>query len=111
MEKINDIRVLAEETASDVASFPRDWLAYRNTAAKLYRYPFADNLLIHTQHPQATETWNEKMVRRAKGIVLTDDTGPRQSICTISEICERSSSLSGKRRISMAGAQSFYHAE
>lgn len=68
MAKINDIRVLAEETASDVASSPRDWMAYLDTAAKLYRYPFADNLLIHAQRPQATacaelETWNEKMGR------------------------------------------------
>lgn len=39
MAKINDIRVLAEETASDVASSPRDWMAYLDTAAKLYRYP------------------------------------------------------------------------
>lgn len=42
MAKINDIRVLAEETASDVASSPWDWMAYLDTAAKLYRYPFAD---------------------------------------------------------------------
>lgn len=95
MAKINDIRVLAEETASDVASSPRDWMAYLDTAAKLYRYPFADNLLIHAQRPQATacaelETWNEKMGRwvnrGAKGIVLIDDTGPRQRLRYVFDI-------------------------
>lgn len=95
MAKINDIRVLAEETASDVASSPRDWMAYLDTAAKLYRYPFADNLLIHAQHPQATacaelETWNEKMGRwvnrGAKGIALIDDTGPRQRLRYVFDI-------------------------
>ena len=95
MAKINDIRVLAEETASDVASSPRDWMAYLDTAAKLYRYPFADNLLIHAQRPQATacaelETWNEKMGRwvnrGAKGIALIDDTGPRQRLRYVFDI-------------------------
>lgn len=95
MAKINDIRVLAEETASDVASSPLDWMAYLDTAAKLYRYPFADNLLIHAQRPQATacaelETWNEKMGRwvnrGAKGIALIDDTGPRQRLRYVFDI-------------------------
>lgn len=95
MAKINDIRVLAEETASDAASSPRDWMAYLDTAAKLYRYPFADNLLIHAQRPQANacaelETWNEKMGRwvnrGAKGIALIDDTGPRQRLRYVFDI-------------------------
>lgn len=95
MAKINDIRVLAEETASDAASSPRDWMAYLDTAAKLYRYPFADNLLIHAQRSQANacaelETWNEKMGRwvnrGAKGIALIDDTGPRQRLRYVFDI-------------------------
>ena len=95
MAKINDIRVLAEDTASYAASSPLDWMAYLDTAAKLYRYPFADNLLIHAQRPQANacaelETWNEKMGRwvnrGAKGIALIDDTGPRQRLRYVFDI-------------------------
>ena len=56
---------------------------YLDTAARLYRYPFMDQLLIHAQRPKATacaslELWNEKMLRwvnrGAKGIALLDET-------------------------------------
>lgn len=68
MSKLQDIRELAQEHATLVSSSPRDWMGYMDTAARLYRYPFTDQLLIHAQHPQATacaslELWNEKMFR------------------------------------------------
>ena len=68
MSKLQDIRELAQEHATSVSSSPRDWMGYMDTAARLYRYPFTDQLLIHAQHPQATacaslELWNEKMFR------------------------------------------------
>lgn len=54
MSKLQDIRELAQEHATSVSSSPRDWMGYMDTAARLYRYPFTDQLLIHAQHPQAT---------------------------------------------------------
>ena len=71
MSKLQDIRELAQEHATLVSSSPRDWMGYMDTAARLYRYPFTDQLLIHAQHPQATacaslELWNEKMFRWVK---------------------------------------------
>ena len=84
MAKLHDIRGLAELTAEDVSRSPRDWMGYLDTAARLYRYPFSDTLLIHAQRPNATacaelEQWNEKMHRwvnrGAKGIALIDDRG------------------------------------
>ena len=54
MSKLQDIRELAQEHATLVSSSPRDWMGYMDTAARLYRYPFTDQLLIHAQHPQAT---------------------------------------------------------
>lgn len=47
MAKMNDIRFLARETAKEVSGSPRDWMRYLDTASRLYRYPFADTLLIH----------------------------------------------------------------
>lgn len=43
-----------------------EWAKYLTTAARLYRYPFEDQMLIYAQRPEATacalmETWNEKM--------------------------------------------------
>ena len=84
MSKLQDIRELAQEHATLVSSSPRDWMGYMDTAARLYRYPFTDQLLIHAQRPQATacaslELWNEKMFRwvnrGARGIALLDENG------------------------------------
>ena len=84
MSKLQDIRELAQEHATLVSSSPRDWMGYMDAAARLYRYPFTDQLLIHAQHPQATacaslELWNEKMFRwvnrGARGIALLDENG------------------------------------
>ena len=83
MARLEDIRGLAEAHASSISSSPRDWMNYLDTAARLYRYPFMDQLLIHAQRPQATacaslELWNQKMFRwvnrGAKGIALIDET-------------------------------------
>ena len=54
MARLEDIRGLAESHASSISSSPRDWMNYLETAARLYRYPFMDQLLIHAQRPQAT---------------------------------------------------------
>ena len=89
MARLQEIRGLAEYTAKDVSSSPKDWMKYLDTAAKLYRYPFSDTLLIHAQRPDATacvslEAWNQRMGRwvnrGAKGIALIDDTGPRRQL-------------------------------
>ena len=83
MSKLQDIRELAQEHATSVSSSPRDWMGYMDTASRLYRYSFSDQLLIHAQHPDATacaslELWNEKMLRwvnrGARGIALFDET-------------------------------------
>ena len=83
MARLDEIRGLAEYHAAHISSSPRDWMNYLDTAARLYRYPFMDQLLIHAQRPKATacaslELWNEKMLRwvnrGAKGIALLDET-------------------------------------
>ena len=83
MSKLQDIRNLAQEHAVSVSSSPGDWMDYMDTASRLYRYSFSDQLLIHAQRPNATacaslELWNEKMLRwvnrGAKGIALFDET-------------------------------------
>ena len=83
MSKLQDIRNLVQEHAVSVSSSPGDWMDYMDTASRLYRYSFSDQLLIHAQRPNATacaslELWNEKMLRwvnrGAKGIALFDET-------------------------------------
>ena len=65
MSKLQDIRELAQEHATSVSSSPRDWMGYMDTAARLYRYPFTDQLLIHRQPP--VRPWNCGMRRCSAG--------------------------------------------
>ena len=80
--KYQFISALSEQAAKDVAGSPKRWMGYLDTASRLYRYPFNEQLLIHAQRPDATacaslEMWNEKIGRwvnrGAKGIALIDD--------------------------------------
>ena len=97
MAKFNDIRALADLHAQEISRSPRDWTGYLDTAARLYRYDFADSMLIHAQRPAATacaelETWNNKMSRwvnrGAKGIALIDDSGPRKRLRYVFDISD-----------------------
>ena len=87
--KIQLYSQLAEQQLEQVTSGLESWKGFLNTASRLYRYSFADQLMIHAQRPDATacapiETWNSPMnrwVRRgSKGIALLDDTGSRPGL-------------------------------
>lgn len=105
MSKLQDVRKMMEYMAEEVSRSPRDWMKYLDTAAKLYRYSFADNLLIHLQRPDAIacaelEQWNQKMNRwvnrGAKGIALIDDTGPRRKLRYVFDVSDTHMVRGGK---------------
>ena len=82
MRKYKLISALAEETAKEVVRNEENWRRYLNTASRLYKYPFKEQLLIYAQRPETTacasiEIWNEKMHcwvnKGAKGIALIDE--------------------------------------
>lgn len=82
MRKYKLISALAEETTKEVVRNEENWRRYLNTASRLYKYPFKEQLLIYAQRPDATacasiEIWNEKMHcwvnKGAKGIALIDE--------------------------------------
>ena len=73
---------LAQQTAKELTRYWESWTDYLTTASRLYKYPFADQLMIYAQRPDATacadfDIWNNRMnryVRRgAKGIALLDE--------------------------------------
>lgn len=77
--KLTLISELAGQTARDITHDVEGWKRYLNTAARIYKYQFDEQLLIFAQRPDATacaemETWNEKMRRwvkpGSKGIAL-----------------------------------------
>ena len=75
-------RQMAEQVSTRLVGSWKEWTAFLTTAARLYKYPFHEQMMIYAQRPDATacaeyDLWNEKMgryVRRgSKGIALVDD--------------------------------------
>ena len=60
MAQIQSIQALAESHAQEVSRSPRDWMGYLDTAARLYRYSFQENLLITPSAPvqPPVRSWN-----------------------------------------------------
>ena len=80
--KTEEYLALAQRTANGLTRYWESWTDYLTTASRLYKYPFADQLMIYAQRPDATacadfDIWNTRMnryVRRgAKGIALLDE--------------------------------------
>ena len=80
--KTEEYLALAQRTANGLTRYWESWTDYLTTASRLYKYSFADQLIIYAQRPDATacadyDVWNSRMnryVRRgAKGIALLDE--------------------------------------
>lgn len=81
--KLYAMEQLTEEVARDIAAKPEEWMRFLDTASRLYKYTFDEQLLIFAQRPEATavasmEVWNKRMYRwikkGSKGIALIDYT-------------------------------------
>ena len=82
--KLQFYQAVADRTVGELTARSGNWLRFLDTASRLYKYPFQDQMMIYAQRPDATacaelELWNEQFnrwVRRgAKGIALIDDSG------------------------------------
>ena len=107
--KVETYLDLARETALGLSGSVSAWTAFLDTASRLYKYPFADQLMIHAQRPGATacasyEVWNDTMrryVRRgAKGIALVDNSGDAPRLRYVFDIAD-----TGTRRSSRPFSQ------
>ena len=95
--KVDTYLDLAREAALGLAGSVGAWTAFLDTASRLYKYPFADQLMIHAQRPGATacasyEVWVDTMrryVRRgAKGIALVDNSGDAPRLRYVFDIAD-----------------------
>ena len=95
--KVDTYLDLAREIAQGLAGSVGAWTAFLDTASRLYKYPFHDQLMIHAQRPEATacasyEVWNDTMrryVRRgAKGIALVDNSGDAPRLRYVFDIAD-----------------------
>ena len=80
--KTEEYLALAQRTANGLTRYWESWTDYLTTASRLYKYPFADQLMIYAQRPDAPacaefDIWRNRMnryVRRgSKGIALLDE--------------------------------------
>ena len=90
-------RQMAEQVSTQLVGSWKEWTAFLTTAARLYKYPFHEQMMIYAQRPDATacaeyDLWNEKMgryVRRgSKGIALVDDSGDKPRLRYVFDISD-----------------------
>jgi len=88
---------LAEETSQRITHSYHEWTGFLKTAARLYKYPYHEQLMIYAQRPEATacaeyELWNKTMrryVRRgSRGIALIDPTGDKPKLRYVFDIAD-----------------------
>ena len=88
---------MADDVAVQLTSGWNEWMRFLDTASRLYKYPFRDQMMIYAQRPDATacaeyDLWNDKMgryVRRgSKGIALVDDSGDRTRLRYVFDISD-----------------------
>ena len=96
-KKYHMVSELAKKTAKRIARNGEEWAKFLNTAARLYKYLFEDQMLIYAQRPGARacatlETWNEKMFcwvnRGAKGIALMDRESERPRLRYVFDVSD-----------------------
>ena len=92
--KYSDAVALYQQTLKQLQQ-PQEWERFLQTAAKLYKYPFRDQVMIYAQRPEATavasfDVWSLTMVRRikagTKGIALFDSNGERGKLKYVFDI-------------------------
>ena len=88
---------MADHTATQITASHESWMDFLKTAARRYKYPYHEQIMIYAQRPDATacagfEVWNEKMrryIRRgSKGIALIDASGDRPGIRYVFDISD-----------------------
>ena len=88
---------MAEKVAVQLTGSWQEWAGFLTTAARLYKYPYHEQLMIYAQRPDATacaeyDLWNSRMgryVRRgSKGIALVDDSGDRPRLRYVFDISD-----------------------
>ena len=91
---------MADHTAAQITASHESWTDFLKTAARLYKYPYHEQLVIYAQRPDATacagyELWNDKMrryVRRgSKGIALIDASGDKPRIRYVFDVSDTGS--------------------
>ena len=88
---------MAQEAAAQITGSKEQWTAFLTTSARLYKYPFAEQLMIYKQRPEATacaeyDLWNDRMnryvKRGSKGIALLDMRGEQPRLRYVFDVAD-----------------------
>ena len=97
---------MADHTAGQITGSYQKWTAFLTTAARLYKYPYNEQLMIFAQRPEATacaeyDLWNKQMrryVRRgSKGIALIDTTGDNPKLRYVFDVSDTGGGENSRR--------------
>ena len=97
MPTVQSILQLIDNTTEQITRSKQNWTAFLRTAAQLYKYPYAEQVMIYAQRPDAKacaeyDLWNRRMgryVRRgSKGIALIDSSGDRPRLKYVFDISD-----------------------
>ena len=97
---------MADHTAEQITGSYQQWTAFLTTAARLYKYPYHEQLMIFAQRPEATacaeyDLWNNRMhryVRRgSRGIALIDTTGDYPKLRYVFDVSDTSGRENARR--------------
>ena len=95
---------MADTAERQLTSSYKSWTQFLRTAARLYKYPYNEQVMIHAQRPDATacaeyDFWNKKMgrfVRRGStGIALIDTSGQKPQLRYVFDVADTPHSLPG----------------
>ena len=95
--KLQFYSAFAERTARQITGSYRSWTAFLATAARLYKYPYNEQLMIYAQRPNATacaeyDFWKDRMGRYVQrgstGIALIDTSGYRPRLRYVFDVTD-----------------------
>ena len=95
--KYQEYKQMADTAERQLTSSYKSWTQFLRTAARLYKYPYNEQIMIHAQRPDATacaeyDFWNKKMgrfVRRGStGIALIDTSGQKPQLRYVFDVAD-----------------------
>ena len=97
---------MADRTAEQITGSYQKWTAFLTTAARLYKYPYNEQLMIFAQRPEATacaeyDLWNKQMHRYvrqgSKGIALVDTSSDQPKLRYVFDVSDTSGGENSRR--------------
>ena len=107
-----EVEALTHAAAAEITKSPDRWMVFLDTAARMYRYSFQEQMLIHAQRPDATacasfdlwrQRFNRAVMRGHKGIALIDETASRPKLKYVFDVSDTVKRYGGTMDLDVSG--------